>query len=151
MIFITVGNGKFDPLIKEMDRLVEEGIVKDKVVVQIGHGLYKPTHCEWFTFKSPLNEFYEKASLVITHGGPGTVFEVLRRKKKLISLPNRDRTDPNHQVEYLRAMDKETEGMIYCDRVELLQESLEKAKTHKFTTYSPSECKMHEVVRNFVR
>ena len=88
--------------------------------------------------------------MIISHGGPGAVFEILRRKKKLIAIPNRDRTDPHHQVEYLRAMDQETDALIYCDRVELLQSCLEQAKTHQFTVYSPKECKMNQAIHEFL-
>jgi len=150
MIFLTIGNGKFDPLVKEIDHLKRLNKIKEEVVIQLGHGTYKPKFCKWFTFESPLDKYYHKASLVISHGGPGTVFEVLRRKKKLIALPNRDRTDPNHQVEYLRAMAKETSALIYCDQVSLLESCLEKAKTHKFTEYQPPICKMGKVVAEFL-
>ena len=151
ILFVTVGNGKFEPLIKEIDRLKGEGKIKEDVVIQLGHGQYKPKNCKWFTFESPLNKYYDNASLVICHGGPGTVFEIMRRKLKVIALPNRDRTDPNHQVEYLRAMDKETKGMIYCDRVSLLADKLELAKTYNFANYKKPECKMHEVIHDFLQ
>jgi len=150
-LFVTVGNGEFDPLIREIDRLKGLGKIKGKVVVQLGHGMYRPKNCQWFTFESPLDEYYDQADLVISHGGPGIVFEVLRRKKKLISIPNRDRTDPMHQVEYLRAMAKETPSLIYCDQIDLLESCLEKAKTHKFRNYKRPECTMHKVVHNFLK
>jgi len=151
LIFVTVGNGKFDPLVKEIDRLKGEGKITEEVMIQLGHGTYKPKHCTWFDFESPLDQYYNNASLVICHGGPGTVFEIMRRKLKVIALPNRDRTDPNHQVEYLRAMDKETNAMIYCDRVSLLAEKLELSKTYRFEHYKTPECKMHEVIHGFLR
>jgi beta-1,4-N-acetylglucosaminyltransferase len=149
-IFVTVGNGKFDPLVKELDRLKEQGIIKEEVTIQIGHGTYQPKHCKWFTFSPSLQEHYKKANLIIGHGGPGTVFEILRLKKKLITLPNRDRTDPNHQVEYLKAMAKETSALIYCDTVELLEECINKSKTHQFGLYNPPECNMHGKVKKFL-
>ena len=150
-IFVTVGNGKFDPLIKEVDRLKGIGKITGSVVIQLGHGKYKPKYCQWFDFESPLDRHYEKADLIISHGGPGIVFEIMRRKKKLIATPNRDRTDPNHQVEYLRAMAQETSALIYCDQINLLESCLEKAKTHQFSEYKKGECKMHEVVHKFLR
>jgi UDP-N-acetylglucosamine transferase subunit ALG13 len=150
MIFVTVGNGEFDILVKELDKLKKEGKIKDEIIIQLGHGDYKPKHCQWFTFESPLDSYYENADLVISHGGPGTVFEVLRKKKKLITLPNRERTDPNHQVEYLRAMEKETSALIYCDQVELLESCLEKAKNHDFGIYQPPKCEMGTVVKEFI-
>ena len=107
MIFVTVGNGEFDPLIKELDRLVKEKKIQEEVIIQTGLGKYQPKHCKSFPFESPLTPYYQKASLIISHGGPGIVFEVLRLNKKLIALPNRDRTDPRHQVEIGRASCRE--------------------------------------------
>ena len=40
MIFITVGNGKFEPLVKEVVRLKGEGLITEDVVIQVGHGTY---------------------------------------------------------------------------------------------------------------
>ncbi len=150
-IFVTVGNGKFDPLVKELDRLKEEGVIKSDIIIQLGHGMYKPKHCQWFTFDSNLNKYYSAAELVICHGGPGTVFEILRQGKKLIALPNRDRTDPRHQVEYLEAMAKETTALLYCEKVEILAETLQKAERHHFTSYQQPKCTMHEVVSHFLQ
>jgi UDP-N-acetylglucosamine transferase subunit ALG13 len=149
-IFVTVGNGKFDPLIKKIDDLVMVGKIKQKVVIQIGHGKYKPKHCQWFTFESPLTKHYNNADLIISHGGPGCVFEILRMKKKLIAIPNRDRTDPNHQVEYLQAMEKETTALIYCDNVDEMELAIEKSQIHKFENYVQPVCTMGEVVKEFL-
>ena len=150
MLFVTVGNGKFDQLVKEIDRLKREKKIKEETIIQIGHGIYKPKHCQWFTFEPSLEKYYQQANLIISHGGPGIVFEVLRKKKPLIAIPNRDRTDPGHQVEYLRAMAKETSALIYCDRIELLESCLEKVKTHKFKIYKPPKHRIHEIIKKFV-
>ncbi|MDP3989960.1 MAG: PssE/Cps14G family polysaccharide biosynthesis glycosyltransferase [archaeon] len=150
VLFVTVGNGKFNPLIKEIDRLKEEGKIKQDVVIQLGHGIYEPKNCKWFRFSEGLDKYYNNADLIISHGGPGTVFEILRKKKKLIAIPNRDRTDPRHQVEYLRAMADETDSMLYCDRVKDIEYCLDKAKRHKFTKYKAPECSMHLVIKRFL-
>lgn len=150
VLFVTVGNGKFEALVKEIDQLKGSGRIKEDVIVQLGHGKYKPQHCKWFTFESPLDPYYKKARVVISHGGPGIVFEVLRRKKKLLAVPNRNRTDPRHQVEYLRAMAKETPALLYCDKVSDLLGRLGDLETHEFATYSPSECRMPEVIHTFL-
>jgi UDP-N-acetylglucosamine transferase subunit ALG13 len=151
MLFVTIGNGKFEPLIKEIDRLKEKGIIKDKVIIQLGHGTYKPQHCKWFTFEPNLKKYYDQADLIISHGGPGTVFEILRKKKKLIAIPNRDRTDPNHQVEYLKAIAKETTALIYCDDVKLLAECIHKIKKHEFKFYKMPQCKINKTINEFLK
>lgn len=150
ILFVTVGNGKFDPLIKEIDRLKEKGKIKQDVVVQLGQGNYEPKYCQWFRFSDKLDQYYHKADLIISHGGPGTIFEILRLRKKLIAIPNRDRTDPRHQVEYLRAMADETDSMLYCDKVKDLEYCLNKSKNHLFTTYKEPECSIHLVIKKFL-
>ncbi len=44
MIFVTVGTHEqpFNRLIKEVDRLVETGIIKDEVFIQTGYSTYEP-------------------------------------------------------------------------------------------------------------
>ena len=150
MIFVTVGNGNFEELVKELDKLKAEKKINEEVMIQLGTGEYLPQHCRWFRFESSLEKYYTPADLVISHGGPGTVFELLRLGKRFIALPNRDRTDPQHQVEYLQAMAKETTAFIYCENVEFLQDALEKAKTHLFTKYQSPECKIHLIIRDFL-
>ncbi len=149
MIFITVGTGRFEELVKEADRLVGSGKIKEKTIVQIGKGQYIPKNCEWFRFKPNLHDYYKKANLIISHGGTGTISEILKLKKKLIAVPNRKRTD-THQSEYLTAMVQETSAMIYCDRVDLLDVCLKKAKDHRFTPYAPPYCNIPEVICEFL-
>ncbi len=150
IIFVTVGNGKFDALVKEIDLLKSTGKIKEDIVIQLGHGTYKPKNCRWFAFDSDLDKYYQDADLVISHGGPGCIFENLRAGRRLIGIPNRQRTDPNHQVEYLKAIAQESRGLIYCDRVQDLKETLEKANIHKFERYSPPACKIGEIIDHFL-
>ena len=149
-VFVTVGNGNFDPLIKEIDKLKAEGQLPGKVIIQIGHGKYEPKHCEFFKFAPTLQPYYLKATLVISHGGPGTVFEILRKKLPLIALANRDRTDPMHQVEFLEAISAESNGLIYCPSIQKLAEKIESAKGHDFIPYQRPDCTMHELVNDFL-
>ena len=54
MIFVTVGTHEqpFNRLIKEVDRLVADGKIKEKVVIQTGFSTYNPEHCEWHKMMS---------------------------------------------------------------------------------------------------
>ncbi len=149
-VFVTVGNGEFDPLIKEVDKLKGEGKLPGNVIVQIGYGKYEPKHCEFFKFAPTLQPYYEKATFVIGHGGPGTVFEIMRKKLPLIALANRDRTDPRHQVEFLEGISEETNGLLYCPDVKKLEKFIERAKHHDFIEYTRPKCTIHEVVNDFL-
>ena len=90
MIFVTVGsrNYPFDRLFVELDKLCEEGVIKDKIFAQIGTSTYKPKHYEYKNFISQ-EEFLEnvkKSRYIITHGASGSIMKALNAKKKVIAV-----------------------------------------------------------------
>ena len=50
MILVTVGSTHFDLLIKKIDQLVDDKIITDIVVCQIGNGEYLPKSCKFYRF-----------------------------------------------------------------------------------------------------
>ena len=140
LIFVCVGTGCFEVLVKEIDRLKGIGAIKDDVLVQIGNGVYTPKYCRYIKYAKSLNEYYNKADLVITHGGPGSVFELLDLGKRFIAVANRARTDMMHQVDFLGSIHKEAgESFIYCRRISELGEAILATKKFKFKEYKRPE------------
>jgi len=148
-IFITVGNGKFEELVKKVDELLEKGLLKASVTVQTGTGTYIPKNCKHFDFAPSLKKYESEADIVISHGGPGCIFEILDMHKKLIGVPNTDRTDPMHQVEYLRAI-AESGSLILCEDVDKILDFINQAKEYKFKPYVRPLCNMDKVVIDFI-
>jgi beta-1,4-N-acetylglucosaminyltransferase len=111
MIFVTVGTTHFDDLIREVDRLAECGVMTDPVYAQIGSGKYIPRYTEWVRFLPNLRQIEKSATLVICHGGTGSVFELLEMGKPFIAVPNRALKD-DHQSDFLHAV--EAEGWCTC-------------------------------------
>jgi beta-1,4-N-acetylglucosaminyltransferase len=111
MIFVTVGTTHFDDLIREVDRLLECGVVRDRVYAQIGSGSYVPRHAEWVRYLENIRQVEEEADLVICHGGVGSVFELLYLDKDFIAVPNPELPD-GHQAELLSALIEE--GWCTC-------------------------------------
>jgi hypothetical protein len=91
VIFVTVGTTDFDELIRQMDALAPT--LGEPCIAQIGRGSYEPAHLEHFRFAPSLDPYYERARIVIAHGGLGTMIEVLQRGLPLIGLSNPDRYD----------------------------------------------------------
>ena len=90
LIFVTVGsrNYPFDRLFKELDKLYDEGIIKDTMFAQIGTSTYQPKNFEYKDFISQ-EEFLEKvqeASFVISHGASGSIMKALNAGKKVIAV-----------------------------------------------------------------
>lgn len=90
MIFIATGtqNKQFVRILKIVDNAIEKGYVKEEVVAQTGFTNYnsKNIKCIHFMSDKRLNEYIEKADLVVTHGGIGTITTALGYKRKVFAM-----------------------------------------------------------------
>ncbi len=107
MIFVTVGTHEqpFNRLIKEVDHLVETGVIKDDVFIQTGYSTYEPQFCKWSSLISfdKMNELMETSDIIITHGGPATFMSAIANGKKPIVVPRQEKYDEHvndHQVDF---------------------------------------------------
>lgn len=146
MIFVTVGTTDFDRLVEAADRLAAAS--DEEVVIQIGHGRYEPQHARWFRFAESLAPYYEQASLVIAHGGFGTVTEVLRCGLPLVGVSNPDRYD-RHQDQILQAFE-EAGHLVWCRDLVDLPAAVERARSAALVPYRPPESHIHQVVQAFL-
>ncbi len=146
-LFVTVGSTDFDALIQTIDRLMPslglEGIA------QIGRGQYLPLNMPYFRFAPALTPYYERASLVIAHGGLGITMEVLRRGLPLVSVSNPDRYD-DHQTDLLSTMAAQGH-LIWCRQLDELKQAIETAQTASLWPYQPPECQIHLVIHDFLK
>jgi len=112
MIFVTVGSIGFDALARQIDVAVGRGEIPGEVIIQIANGTYLPQHCEHFRTAPGLGPYYQRADLVIGHGGTGTTLEILEQGLRLISVSNPTMID-NHQREFLEML--ANRGLVrYC-------------------------------------
>ena len=147
MIFVTVGTTEFDELVRAMDDLAPQ--LAEEVVVQIGKGIYEPRHVAgYFRFEPSLDGYYERASVVVAHGGLGTAMEVLHRGGKLVGVPNPDRYD-RHQEDLLSYL-AEKGHLLWCPDLSELASTLDRVRETEFVPYEPPECHIPEVVASFL-
>jgi len=142
MIFVTVGTTDFDALVITMDRLAPR--LGEEVLIQIGHGRYEPRNAPFFRFAPSLIEYYQRADLVVAHGGLGTTMEVLSLGKPLVSVSNPDRYD-GHQEDLLSAL-AQAGHLIWCRTVSEVERAIAEARQTRFTPYTRPECRIHEVI-----
>jgi beta-1,4-N-acetylglucosaminyltransferase len=105
MIFVTVGTAHFDPVIMEMDRLVEKGEITEPVIAQIGRGRYIPKHMRYFRFIKSLKPAYQKADVIVSTGGAGTTIECAKRGLKLVVIENTTLME-GHQAQLISEMNR---------------------------------------------
>jgi UDP-N-acetylglucosamine transferase subunit ALG13 len=145
-VFVTVGSTDFDALIQAVDRLAPSLWIHGEM--QIGHGQYLPVNMPYFRFAPSLDAYYERATLVVAHGGLGTTMEVLRRGLPLVSVSNPDRYD-NHQEDLLASL-SEMGYLVWCRHLDELGQAIEIAQTRPLERYQSPECEIHLVINQFL-
>ncbi len=134
MIFITVGTHEqpFDRLISYVDRLVEEGKIREKVFAQTGYCRYKPRNFAWKEFL-PFEEIIasiKASSVVITHGGPASIMLALAYGRVPVVVPRQRRYGEHvddHQVVFAKKLKEVGRAVAVMEMDELLQ-AIEKAR-----------------------
>lgn len=104
MILVTVGTQFFDELIAEVDRLVECGVIRDRVYAQIGLCRSMPRHLDSVRFDRNLHDRMREAELIITHAGTGCVIEAIELGKPFIAVVNGGKAG-DHQREFLEQLE----------------------------------------------
>ncbi|KAF8162894.1 glycosyltransferase family 1 protein [Crassisporium funariophilum] len=152
--FVTVGSTKFDSLIQAV--FAEEVLLSlsrqgyTNLVVQCGNSTFDlastikdggshhlrnaGVDIEFWKFKPSLQEEYEKADLVISHAGSGTILDVLRMGKPMIVVPNPTLLD-NHQEELSSAL-KEL-GHLKASTVENLPRTIDEFDASNIKPFPP--------------
>ena len=91
MIFVTLGtqDKKFPRLLKTVEELIDSGVIKEKVIAQVGSTDYHSNKLEIIDYLSQVEmlRLIKEAKYIITHGGVGTIIESLNLGKKVIAVP----------------------------------------------------------------
>lgn len=89
MILVTLGTQK-----QQFTRLlnyIESLDIKDEIIVQAGHTKYKSKKMRIFDFVDyeKMAEYVDKANIIITHGGTGSITGPLKKGKTVIACPRK--------------------------------------------------------------
>lgn len=134
MIFVTTGSFGFTNLIKTVDNLVEKNKIDDQVIAQISSSKHTPQHIDFFKSSPDILRYMQEAEFVISHGGTGSIMELMMLGKRIIAVPNTDLAD-NHQYPFLEKLSL-SGGLIFCPSLseESLLEAIQQVKD-----FTPSE------------
>lgn len=156
MILVLLGtqNNSFYRLLEEINRLIEKGIIKDKVVVQAGHTKYESEYMEILDFipGEKLEELEEKADLIITHGGVGSILQSITKNKKVIAIPRLHQYGEHvndHQKQIVETF-HEKGYIIGIQTVKELEEAVAKIKEFEPKKYQQDNSKMLKIIEEFI-
>ena len=153
MIFVTVGTHEqpFNRLIRYIDKMKENRLIREEVVVQTGYSTYEPRYCR-FSKLFPYSEmcrFVKEARIVITHGGPSSFIMPLQEGKIPIVVPRQKRYGEhvnNHQLEFCRAIEERSGNIIVVEEVRELKRAI--LRYDKIVAEMPSSIKSHNDIFN---
>ncbi|MBM3319652.1 MAG: hypothetical protein FJY73_03135 [Candidatus Eisenbacteria bacterium] len=146
ILLVTVGSTDFDPLVRAADEAAPR--IDLPMEIQIGIGRYEPKNARWFRMAPSLEPYYARAEVVVSHGGAGTILEVLRRGIRLVAADNPDRPD-QHQKDMIGHM-ASLGRLVWCGDLSRLPEAIEEARAlcpEPLVTAPPL---IHLVVREFL-
>ena len=154
MIFVTVGTHEqgMERLLIELDRLIDEKKIQDEVIAQIGYSSYKPKNFKYKELISydEMDEMVKKASIVITHGGPGSIFHAIQYGKTPIVVPrNPDFNEhiDNHQILFAKRIELEKK-IIAIYEISDLERAI-KNYNNTFSMYENNNNKTNNFVEKF--
>lgn len=91
MILVLLGtqNNPFNRLLEKIEKCIEDGIVKQRVVVQAGFTKFKSDKMNIFDLKPKevIDNLVDEAEFIITHGGVGSIIMAIKKNKKVIAVP----------------------------------------------------------------
>lgn len=156
MILVLLGtqNNSFRRLLEEIERLIQNKVIKEEVIVQAGYTKYESENMKIldFTSNEELEELQKKADLIITHGGVGSIITSLEMGKKVIAVPRLHEYGEhvnNHQKEIVEKFHKNG-NIIGIQSVEELEEAIEKVKEFKPMSYTKNNSNMLEIIGKFI-
>ena len=157
MILVVLGtqNNSFHRLLEEIERIIEKGIINEKVVVQAGFTKYESDKMEIFDMlpQEQFNNLIKEADLVITHGGVGSIMSAVKLGKKVIAVPRLKKYDEHvndHQLEIVDTFKKQ--GIIIgVNGVEELEQAIIDAKNIDTKAIQNGENKIIKIIDDFIQ
>lgn len=156
LIFVTLGtqDKPFTRLLKAIDGAIQEGIIKEPVIVQAGHTKYESSHMTILGMLSmeEYHHYMEKCDLLITHGGVGSIFDALKLGKKIIASPRLKKYGEHvndHQIQLIDAFEEKNFLIAYREHDDFANIYVQAVHMNP-VKYVQNNQKMISIVQNFI-
>lgn len=156
MILVMLGtqNNSFHRLLEEIQKNIEDGLIKEEVIVQAGYTKFDSSKMQIFDMlsKEELEKLQQKADLIITHGGVGSIISSIEMGKKVIAVPRLHEFGEhvnNHQIEIVKDFN-EKGYIIGIEKVSDLREAIIKSQKYFPKKYEQDNKKMIKIIEDFI-
>ncbi len=156
MILVLLGtqDKPFERILKAVAKQIDKGNIKEKVVAQIGCTSFEHKKIKTFDFvsKEEIEKLIEKAKLIITHAGVGTITECISKGKKVIVIPRLKKYGEHtndHQLQITKEFAMKDYVLPLYD-TKNLSKILEKAKTFKPVKYESNSENFKNKIKDYI-
>lgn len=156
MILVLLGtqNNSFIRLLQEIEKLIQNKIITEEVIVQAGYTTYKSTNMKVVDFikQEEIEELVEKANFVITHGGVGSILTAITKEKNVIAIPRLCKYKEHvndHQKEIVELFN-EKGYIIGIQGTDDLENAIKSIKDFKPKKYIKDNTKMIKIIEDFI-
>lgn len=156
MILVLLGtqDKPFLRLLKMVSKEIDKGNIKEKVVAQTGYTTFSNEKITTFDFKSKdeIEKLIDKARIIITHAGVGTITECLEKVKKIIVVPRLKKYlehTNDHQMQITKEFEMKGYVIALYDN-KRLSVALEKIKTFKPKRYESNSENFKMKIKDYI-
>ena len=156
MVLVLLGtqNNSFHRLLEEIERNISDKTIHEEVIVQAGYTKFKSNKMKIFDLipSDDLNKLQNDATLIITHGGVGSIISSIEKGKKVISVPRLHKYGEHvndHQKDIVKSFNDKG-YIIGISDVSELKDALEKVKSFEPVKYKPDNSKILKIIENYI-
>ena len=154
LVMLGTQNNSFERLLKEIEECINKKIIQEEVIVQAGYTKYDSEKMKILDLipREELEEIQEKADLIITHGGVGSIISSITKNKKVIAIPRLHKYGEHvndHQEEIVELFNKK-QYIIGIKDVSELSNAIKRSKDFEPKKYEADNSKLINIVDNFI-
>ncbi len=156
MILVTLGtqDKEFTRLLDAIQKEIDKGNIKEKVIVQAGYTKYESKDMEIFDFidREKFEKLISECDILITHAGVGSILTGLNNGKKVIAAARLSKYKEHindHQIQIVEKFDR-LGYIIPLKDFGKLDKVLEKARKYKPKKYVSNTQNIIDHIEEFI-
>ncbi len=157
MILVLLGtqNNSFNRLLEEIQKCIDDGTIKEEVIVQAGSTKFISNDMKIFGLieQNKFNELIEQADLIITHGGVGSIVTAVKLGKKVIAVPRLKKYGEHindHQIQIVETFSENgfIKGLKDISELKATLENIQSFEPNKLQSNTENIVK---IIENFIK
>ncbi len=156
MILVTLGtqDKKFTRLLDAIQKQIDNGNIKDEVVVQAGSTKYVSNDMKIFDLidRDEFSELIKKCDLLITHGGVGSIITGLKNDKRVIAAPRLEKYGEHTNDHQLQIIEKFSDSGFILPLYDFdkLGDVIKELKRFKPNKYKSNTTNMIKLIEDYI-